>query len=417
MVNKDSKKKSNKSKPKAPKASSGKSELAELTRMIKGMKAPSRRTPTLSSILSDAGDVAGRYIPKIFGRGAYSITKNSMFNTATQSQVPVMHSSSEMVTFRHREYICDVSSTASFTVNTYAVNPGLATTFPYLSAIAQNFQEYEFKGLVFEFKSTSANALNSTNTALGTIMMAAQYRADAAAFINKEQLLNEMWSVDSKPSDCFILPIECAPVENPLSVQYVRSAAVPAGQDAKLYDLAQLTVASYGSQATANVGELWCSYEVQLRKPQLTGALDIYGQYAHFYCTATSGPAPLVNPVTIIDTIGLTISASSKTVTLPKGTIGKFYVNWVSYGSSVTLANSNITYTNAVAAGAVACNSSNTYFFSPVNGTATLTWTYSEIFYITDNTKTAILTFGSAGTLPTAAITDVYIMQLALSAV
>jgi hypothetical protein len=39
--------------------------------------------------------------------------------------------------------------------------------FPWLSNIAQNFESYKLRGLVFEFKSMSGDALTSTNTALG----------------------------------------------------------------------------------------------------------------------------------------------------------------------------------------------------------------------------------------------------------
>lgn len=40
-------------------------------------------------------------------------------------------------------------------------------------------------GLIFEFKSMSGNALNSTNTALGQIIMSAQYDAGNAPFTDK----------------------------------------------------------------------------------------------------------------------------------------------------------------------------------------------------------------------------------------
>lgn len=71
---------------------------------------------------------------------------------------------------QNREYIMDIvsgSSANSFNYNTFDLNPGSSVTFPWLNRIAQNFESYRFHGLVFEFKSMSADALNSTNTALG----------------------------------------------------------------------------------------------------------------------------------------------------------------------------------------------------------------------------------------------------------
>jgi hypothetical protein len=383
------------------------------------LKAAKKSKPSLSSILSDIGGYAGDVIPRmIWGRGAYKMSQNSMFDVTTQSQVPMMHSNSESVTFRHREYICDISSSTTFNTTVFSINPGLAATFPYLSGIAQNFQEYEFKGLVYEFKSTSADALNSTNTALGTVMLAAQYRADAAPFINKEQLLNEMWSVDTKPSCNVVLPIECSPAENPLSIQYIRANAVPAGQDTKLYDLASVTVATYGSQAVCDIGELWASYEVVLRKPQLSGAINLYGLGAHYVCSGVTSALPLgTSFVSKIDSIGLVLT--STTITLPLQTEGTFIVYYVNHSSGTfTSSNSNFTYTNATPVGTVSVNTPNSYVFLPENGAVTDEWSYYETFKVLDNTKACRLTAYTAGTIATGTATaDVYIYQVPFSSV
>lgn len=70
----------------------------------------------------------------------------------------------------HREYIADIVTgpdAGSFSYVTYSINPGSTNLFPWLSNIAQNFESYKMLGLVFEYKSMSADALNSVNTALG----------------------------------------------------------------------------------------------------------------------------------------------------------------------------------------------------------------------------------------------------------
>lgn len=55
----------------------------------------------------------------------------------------------------------------TFNYSTWQLNPGQKSLFPWLAGIASNFESYKFHGLVFEYKSMSADALNSTNTALG----------------------------------------------------------------------------------------------------------------------------------------------------------------------------------------------------------------------------------------------------------
>lgn len=227
-------------------------------------------SPAGKLLLSGANTVASFFgMPTIFGSGSYSMNQNSMWDSA--AQVPVMHSASEKVVFRHREFISDIYANGNaFTQTTLSINPGLPETFPYLSTVANAFQEYSFKGLVFEYRSTSATALVSgTNTALGTVALCAQYRTDSPLFVSKSQLLNEMWAVDCKPSENVLLPIECDPRENYTKIQYVRSTDVPAGSDVKTFDLARLVVATSGfpTGSTNIVGELWASYEVELYKP------------------------------------------------------------------------------------------------------------------------------------------------------
>lgn len=198
----------------------------KLARMSTSGRAPrsSNVTPAGNMLLHGANTVAGFFgAPKIFGSGAYRMT-NSMFDT--EAQVPVMHSESEKIVFRHREYIGDVACNGpTFTTRTYAVNPGLNSSFPFLASMAGSFQEYSFKGLVYEYRSTSATALVSgTNTAMGSVSMAMQYRSDAPGFISKLTMQNEMWATECRPSENMVLPVECDPKENYTKIQYVRNA-------------------------------------------------------------------------------------------------------------------------------------------------------------------------------------------------
>ena len=57
-----------------------------------------------------------------------------------------------------------------FKIDSYLINAANPKTFPWLSQIAANYEQYDIEGMVF-----SADALNSTKTALGTVMMATQY--------------------------------------------------------------------------------------------------------------------------------------------------------------------------------------------------------------------------------------------------
>lgn len=152
--------------------------------------------------------------------------------------------SSNGVRIRHREYIRDIFSAQSFTLINYFLNPGLSDTFPWLCTIAANFEQYKFHGLIFEFRSTSADALNSTNTALGTLIMGTDYNPASANFINKQQMEQNEWTTSSKPSCSFMHPIECAPSQAAVKLWFVRTGDVPSGLDQRLYDLANFQIAA-----------------------------------------------------------------------------------------------------------------------------------------------------------------------------
>lgn len=360
-----------------------------------------------NTTLGNLGMLAGNGISKIFGLGAYKMKTNSLYDTQTGSQVPFMHSTDESVRFRHREYIGDIVSTTGFTSNIFSINPGLEKTFPYLSSIASNFQEYKFKGLIFEYKSTSSTVVTGANTAMGTVSMVAQYRSDAPDITSKLQLLNEMWSADARPSDTFILPVECDPAENPMHMQYVRTGTLPANQDIKMYDLAKVAVATQGQQTAGTViGELWISYEVELYKPIMANPgnslFDNTAKYSRLGCTSA---LPLgTTSISIIDTFGLSFTGT--TIALPAGTLGTYYVN-------VTWANTVVTVTAPTVAVTNGVISSTGVAFTPNNGTVTDELACQFIFTCTGDSvdDVPLVTFGGAGTIPLA-VSLVFVTQV-----
>lgn len=173
---------------------------------------------------------------------------------------------------RHREFIGDVPASAAFAIAGYPLNPGLPETFPWLSGVAKNFEEWKPRGIIFEFKTTSSNAVVSTaaNAALGTIVMATEYNPLGNGFGNKQQMENYQWAVSTDPSKTKNHMVETKAGQNPLGSYYIRTGPPPEGGDLRFYDIGTTYVASVGMQSGGqNVGELWISYEMELRKPRL----------------------------------------------------------------------------------------------------------------------------------------------------
>lgn len=210
------------------------------------------------------------------GFGDYTIMGNTL--TTGGMNPPAIVNSVDKGEFiiRHREYIQDIIPTEDFTVQcNLPLNPGLFETFPWLAGIAENFEEYEFRGLLFEYVSTSADSVLSAGatTALGSVSMATQYNVLSAPFSNKKQMLNYEFANSTKPSHDLLHPVECKRALTPQTKLWVRTPETDLiDADRRLYDLGDFILATEGCQgagAVGNIGQLWCTFEIALLKAKL----------------------------------------------------------------------------------------------------------------------------------------------------
>lgn len=186
------------------------------------------------------------------------------------------------VTIQHREFITDIYASKNFTNTVFPINPGLASSFPWLSGAAQNFEQYQIDDMCFEFRTTSVDALNSTNTALGVVIMTTDYNVLNDPFINVQQMENNVNTVVTKPSLTASHCIECRPFQTPVECLNVRLGQ-PTSGDLRLYDLGNFQVGVSGMQDQDFViGQLFCTYTVTLYKPKLSSGLNLSGQTAQF---------------------------------------------------------------------------------------------------------------------------------------
>lgn len=205
------------------------------------------------------------------GMGDYTIRSNSIMGQGGGVDSGALSSGAAGgIRISRKEYIQDVLSTTAFANTAFAINPANSALFPWLSNIAVNFQEYKIHGMVMQFRSTSAVALNSTNTALGTVVMATDYNASNPPFPSKSQAENTEYTCTSVPSESLLHGIECDPRQTVLPHLFVSpntDGTVPAGQDIKLYNLGVFNFITQGSQAVADIGELWVHYDIEFLKP------------------------------------------------------------------------------------------------------------------------------------------------------
>lgn len=239
-----------------------------------------------NQLLSSGIKGAASFLAHVTGMGAYRVKGNSF--AVSPDQVPVFEPQANGdVIITHSECLGDVLSSTTFLLSSYLINPTDPRTFPWLSTQSGGFEQFEFQGLLFAFKSTSATAVSSTNTALGTVVMATEYDLSRLNFQNKIEMEAYEFSCSACPTEHQLHPVECSPKEDIINSRYVGSqyrtqaastydltsatgATSEVSLAANLNNLGRFQIAVVGMQAgSITLGELWVTYKVKLMKPRL----------------------------------------------------------------------------------------------------------------------------------------------------
>ncbi len=214
----------------------------------------------------------------------------------------------------NEEYITDINGSVAFTANTFAVNPGLPGSFPWLSGVAQRFESYVFDSLVYRFET------ESTTASTGSVVLVIDYDCDDVAPSTKSQALSYRSAVRSAPwKECSFISL--AEDRRKRSTYYVRSGSLGSTLDKNLYDIGNLFVCTQGQAGTTVVGELHVSYVVRLMTPQV-GPIGIgEAVYGQFQGTSNSSPfgsaAVQGNLPATFSSSGTTTSVTTFTFTQP----------------------------------------------------------------------------------------------------
>lgn len=365
--------------------------------------------PAGAGIGGALGSGLGTIFGAVTGLGDYQIVSNSLFPGAVRNPNP--HPNSTLVD--HREYLMDVVSSptiGAFSSVEIPINPGLPTSFPFLSQIAANFEEYAIEGMFFQYVTTSGNSVASTNTALGTVIIASKYNS-YSTFGSKAEMESSSFCNSTVPSNNMPHFIECDPKQSVAGELYIRTGAVPYGQDRRFYDLAVTTVATTGLQA-ANVvlGELWVSYQVALLKPRLYASLGNFSSWLQYVGTTPLTVAPLGSAGVVQGTSTPALPTTSTVFTFPISPVLRTYIiNVLWQGNTAgSFVAPTMTYSalGSAAAPQVIVLSNVGEVFGPSNSVAVTTKTiiYKAIVRIaaaSSNASASQLTIGTGGVYPT----------------
>lgn len=162
----------------------------------------------------------------------------------------------------HSEFIQDVPGSVGFSVSGIPINPGQSAMFPWLSQIAPNYESYKFEFLTFTYE----NAVGSQTA--GKVLLGVDFDASDPAPVDKQQFASYQGYSSDAPWKTFTQHNSRDNLSK-RSSYYVRSGAVPAGTDVKLYDVGNFFIASQGMADASNVGELYVKYRVKFMTPQI----------------------------------------------------------------------------------------------------------------------------------------------------
>lgn len=365
----------------------------------------------LGGLLGPAGAMVGSSLgdwgSNILGMGDYELKTNSLYSGV--SGVPSMHSTDTAVRVRHKEYLGDITGSTGFSIRQYKLQPGASDTFPWLSNISGMYQQYSIKGVVFEFVSTSADALNAVNTALGSIIMGVQYNVSLPTYQSEAEMLQSEGSIVGRPSRNLILPIECDPNQQVMSHLFTRTGVLPVGTDYQFYDWANVSIATVGMQAAANIGKLWVSYDIEFSKPRMAYGGSWPGDFTRIcngpYTAATNVLGDIqTNP---FGNLGITVAAGAagwQRVQFPNTiTSGRYLISVEWQGAVAAAASLPVrTFNNLTLANNFFNLSSSGDYLLPSAGAVSSRMCYICVVTVDGyNVNGSYLELGTAGTLPT----------------
>jgi len=373
----------------------------------------------------ELGGVAGGALGEALGRGFRALTGWGDYavrsNTLVHPDQPIPSFGPDTIRVRKREFITDIPGSVAFSNSVFAVNPGLNETFPWLSAIANNYEQYRFNGLIFDFVSTSAVAISSTSQlSLGTICMASDYNALDPEYQNLPQMLGTMFSNSGRPSDNLCHAVECAPNDTAQKLYYVRSGDAPSGSDLRLYDMLSFQFGVSGLPSGTDdqlIGQLWASYDVTFFKSIQNNQIGFDIQTDWFSLTAptTSAYFGTSNSVLAGSNLGCTTGGTNNAELRFPPTIESGYflvtIMWRGASTACTVP----TRTAGTVGGVTTCTTAGFYAGDTANetsntGTTTGVLIYQGVWKILH--RDAYFTL-SAGTLPgTPTTSDLIVTQV-----
>lgn len=333
------------------------------------------------------------------GRGAYrnqtsyrrnpfeQPTANGLISGGADTMPRMQHINDETgsLMVSHRERLMDVfaPSDSGFHQDVFTVSPGIEKTFPWLSQIAANYEEYELMQCVFEYDGHSLVGINDTLEVQGSLIMATQMNVKDKPFRDRHEMERFPHASKCAQHGSMVHGVEC----DPRKIQgdghrYIRMGGLTKDEDARDFDHAKFTIGQYNTPtelANKEIGQLFVYYTVKLMKPKISsGRGDAISTFRAFCENPDAGRAfgKLGNDAGQTITNGMQIAARNSLPLTP------------TYGAPAANAQGVMVFTPS---------NDLTLTFDPyVSGTFRVTVTFGHFGTVTSSTPISAVASGSA---------------------
>lgn len=269
--------------------------------------------PQFASQIGMARDLA-----RATGIGAYTVGGRRKANALIDNgagrapMVPMFAPESDTgsVTVSYRMFVKDIfapgtsgvaGSAKGFSVSTLDINPGLEGSFPWLSQVAANYEQYQMHQLIYTFVS-SVSSFETDTGVTGDILMLHQQNEEDKVPTEAWMMKNTHGVISGQVIDNLLCGIECDPLKTAGDDQkFVRYQGIDDSKDKSKYDKGRLCIATANcpDQLAGNkIGELWCSYTVTLSIPKVVTATAAAVRQDVFVHKADANTVPITADTT-----------------------------------------------------------------------------------------------------------------------
>jgi len=236
------------------------------------------------------------------------------------------------------DHVCSVNGTnsASPTITTYQVNPGLSDIFPVLYQKANMYEQYRIREVQFCYYPTCA-----TSTP-GSVILSPEYDVNDTPPTTLVEIRNTSGTIENSPWVGSTLKLDPTRVHTTGRRKLVRDGVVATTRQD--YDMCNLSLATVNNGTTSEIGLLKVKYKIDFFIRQRSIDTVVSSRTSSFNLSAdqtltTATPATIVfNEALGSNALGIT--NSSGVFTLPKGAykISVDAVYWDSANEEFTVA-------------------------------------------------------------------------------